>query len=288
LSDERMAHYEAEWQAWMEAEYTGRLGTFFEDIINAIYSVILKPGDLAVDCGANCGLHTFPMSELVGPSGRVVAVEAIPDLAAGLAQRGFPNVDVKATAIGAATGRASFSVVRDGIGYSGLQQRRDLPGDLAGSVDVIEVPVATLDSLLADRRQRVRFVKMDLEGGEFHALQGATSILRDRPLVIFEHDRESAALYGYTSNDWFSLFDTANFAVFDLFGRPFFRSDWHAGGMPWYFIAAARGSADERFVQRRAPGLVRRLYWKKTLRRWLRPRTRARAAINAIRMRPVN
>jgi hypothetical protein len=53
--------------------------------------------------------------------------------------------------------------------------------DLAGSVDVIDVPVATLDSLLADRRQRVRFVKMDLEGD---ALQGATSILRDRPLVI--------------------------------------------------------------------------------------------------------
>ena len=26
---------------------------FFEDIITAIYSAILKPGDLTVDCGAN-------------------------------------------------------------------------------------------------------------------------------------------------------------------------------------------------------------------------------------------
>jgi FkbM family methyltransferase len=276
-----MALHDAERQAWMQAAHTGQLGDFFEGIINAIYSAILKPGDLAVDCGANCGLHTFPMSELVGPSGRVFAVEAIPDLAAGLAQRRFSNVDVKATAIGAAAGRASFSVVRDDIGYSGLQQRRDLPGDLPGSVDVIDVPVATLDSLLADRTQRVRFIKMDLEGGEFHALQGATSILRDRPLVIFENGRESAAnLYGYTSKDWFGLFDTAGFAVFDLFGRPFGRNDWHAGGMPWYFIAAARGSG---FVQRRAPGLVRRFYWEKTFRRWLRPRTRIRAAINAIR-----
>jgi FkbM family methyltransferase len=254
----------------------------FEDVINAIYSDILKPGDLAVDCGANCGLHTFPMSKLVGRFGRVVVVEAIPDLAAGLAQRGFPNIDVQATAVGAAAGRASFSVVRDGIGYSGLQQRCDLPDDLAGSVDVIEVPVATLDSLLADRRQCVRFVKMDLEGGEFHALQGATSILHDRPLVIFENGLENAAnLYGYASEDWFSLFERVDFAVFDLFGRPFCRDNWHAGGMPWYFIAAARGSADERFVQRRAPNLVRRLYWEKTLRRRLRPRTRIRAAINA-------
>jgi hypothetical protein len=125
---------------------------------------------------------------------------------------------------------------------------------------------------------------MDLEGGEFHALRGATSILRDCPLVILENGRESSAnLYGYTSEDWFGLFDTANFAVFDLFGRRFCHNDWHADGMPWYFIAAARGSADERFVQRHTPSLVRRLYWKRTLRRWLRPRTRIRAAINALR-----
>ena len=281
---ECMALDDAERRAWMEAAHTGRLGDFFEDIINTIYSAILKRGDLAVDCGASGGLHTFPMSELVGPSGRVVAVEAIPDLAAGLARRGFPNVDVKATAIGAVTSRASFSVVRDDVGYSGLQQRRDLPSDIAGSVDVIDVPIATLDNLLGDRRQPVRFVKMDLEGGEFHALQGATSILRDRPLVIFENGRESAAnLYGYTSNDWFSLFDTADFAVFDLFGRLFCHNDWHADGVPWYFVAAARGSADESFVQQRVPSLVRTLYRKRSFRRWLRPRTRLRAAINAIR-----
>jgi FkbM family methyltransferase len=278
-----MALHVAERQWWMQAAHTGQVGDFFEEIINAIYSAILKPGDLAIDCGANYGFHTFPMSELVGPSGRVVAVEAIPDLATGLAQRSFPNIDVKATAIGATTGHASFSVVRDDLGYSGLQQRHNLPGDLARSVDVIDVPVVTLDSLLADRRQRVRFIKMDLEGGEFHALQGAASILRDRPLVIFENGRENAAkLYGYTSEDWFSLFDTADLAVFDLFGRRFCRDDWHAGGIPWYVIAAARGSADERFVQRRVPPLVRRLYWRKTFRRWLRPRSRIRAAIKAI------
>ena len=206
---------------------------FFEDIINAIYSAILKPGDLAVDCGANCGLHTFPMSKLVGPSGKVVAVEAIPDVAAGLAQRGFPNIDVKATAIGAAAGRASFSVVRDDLGYSGLQQRRDLPGDLASSVDVIDVPVATLDSLLADRRQRVRFVKMDLEGGEFHALQGATSILRDRPLVIFENGRESAANCTAIRARIGSAFSTRRTSPCSICSAArFCRNDWHAGGLP--------------------------------------------------------
>jgi FkbM family methyltransferase len=139
-----MAHYDAERQAWMQAAYIGQLGDFFEDIIRAIYSAILKPGDLAVDCGASVGIHTFAMSDVIGPSGRVVAIEAIPHLAAALAQRGFPNADVKATAIGAAAGRASFSVVRDSSGYSGLQKRLDLPGDLAGSVDVIDVPVLHL------------------------------------------------------------------------------------------------------------------------------------------------
>ena len=55
-----MALYDAERQAWMEAAQTGRLGDFLEDIIGAIYSTVLKPGDLAVDCGASGGLIPSP------------------------------------------------------------------------------------------------------------------------------------------------------------------------------------------------------------------------------------
>src|SRR5262245_58209822 len=212
--------------AWMRAANTKPLGEFYEQIIRAIYTAILQPGDLAIDCGASHGLHTIPMSDLVGSSGQVLAIEAIPELAEGLALRekrnGDTNIEVGPEAIGSREGRATFSLVKGAPGYSGLRLRDDLPSGLKTSIATIEVTVTTLDGLLANSRHRVRFVKMDLEGGEYHALQGAASILKDhRPLVVFEHGAERAAKwYGYTRDDWFALFEGADLAVFDLLGRP--------------------------------------------------------------------
>jgi len=54
--------------AWIRAANTKPLGEFYEQIIRAIYTAILQPGDLAIDCGANHGVHTIPMSDLVGSS----------------------------------------------------------------------------------------------------------------------------------------------------------------------------------------------------------------------------
>src|SRR5262249_25822552 len=115
----------------------------------------------------------------------------IPELAEGLALRakdnGHTNIEVVAEAIGSREGRATFSLVKGALAYSGLRLRDDLPSGLETSVAAIEVTVTTLDSLLANSQRRVRLVKMDLEGGEYHALQGAASILKDhRPPVVFE------------------------------------------------------------------------------------------------------
>ena len=129
-------------------------------------------------------------------------------------------------------------------------------------------------------------VQLDGEDLRWQPLEYRKATLAD----LLQGVRDGIAFNQHFSDDGASIFRHAcalgceGIVSKRLGSHPFFRSDWHAGGMPWYFIAAARGSADERFVQRRAPGLVRRLYWKKTVRRWLRPRTRIRAeAPNAIR-----
>jgi FkbM family methyltransferase len=253
--------------AWIRTASTKPPGEFYEQIIRAIYTAILQPGDLAIDCGAHHGLHTIPMSDLVGSSGRVLAIEAIPELAERLALRakgnGHTNIEVVPEAIGSREGRATFSLVKDEPGYSGLRLRDDLPSGLETSVATIEVTVTTLDGLLANSRHRVRLVKMDLEGGEYHALQGAASMLKDhRPLVILEHGGEHAAKwYGYTRDDWFALFERADLVVFDLFGRPLLPEHWRFN-IPWYCIAAARGSDDEKFVRSDLRELIRTAHGK--------------------------
>ncbi len=52
------------------------LGGVYEEIIRAFYTNYLQRGDLAVDCGAEIGHHTFPLAKIVGSKGLVYAIDA--------------------------------------------------------------------------------------------------------------------------------------------------------------------------------------------------------------------
>lgn len=40
-----------------------------------LFQQILRPGDIAVEVGANIGAHTVPMAKSVGDSGRIISFE---------------------------------------------------------------------------------------------------------------------------------------------------------------------------------------------------------------------
>ncbi len=250
---------------WFRAGLDEKLGVgeFFERSIEAIYSHLLRPGDTAIDCGANRGRHTFPLSRCVGQSGRVIGVEAVPDLASALRQRlaaeGCHQVALVNQALGSHVGRVTFSFVKGLDGWSGISQRKDLPAWAVPTVEQLDLPMTTLDSIIRDQGlTSVRFVKMDLEGGEYHSLRGGPGMLErpDAPLIIFENGRQvSADLYHYSRDDWFDLFNSAGYRTFDLFGRRFTPDQWSVSGIPWYYIAAKQ-AADVEFVEARIPELV--------------------------------
>jgi FkbM family methyltransferase len=230
----------------------------FEDIIAGLYRAVLAPGDLAVDGGANRGLHSFPMAEQVGPTGQVIAFEPIPWLAESLrqerARRGLPQLEIRQQALADREGGASFHWIRNADGYSGLQPR---PYPMPPEREMIEVETTRLDPLLAGAGRRWRFVKLDLEGGEFRALQGAAEALaRHRPVIVFENARAgSAAAYGYDAESYFSFFEGLGYRLRDLFGRPFSRAEWESPGLPWYFIGAAE-PADQALLDQAVPEIL--------------------------------
>jgi len=146
----------------------------------------LRAGDLAVDVGANKGAYTWWMRRAVGRSGRVVAFEPQPELAAYLravtAAMGWANVMIREAAASDRTGRATLRVPGDGPS----------PGASLESAAVAhagrEIPCATerLDDALA-AAGRVALVKVDVEGHELAVFRGAAGILaRDRPVLLFE------------------------------------------------------------------------------------------------------
>ena len=233
----------------------------FEAIVADLYRAVLRPGDLAVDGGANEGFHAFPLAELVGPPGQVLAFEPIglraETLARAARDRGLPQLQVFAQALAERDGTASFHWIRNDDGYSGLQPRAHYP--FAPEVQLLTVRTVALDGLL-DGRRPWRFCKLDLEGGEFRALQGATRALgRHRPVLVFENDRAgSAHAYGYGPEEFFGFFDALGYRLRDLFGRPFVRAAWDSPGYPHYYIGLHAAVGEHERVERDLPGILRR------------------------------
>jgi len=130
-----------------------------------------KPGQVALDVGANHGYYTLLLADLVGPNGKVHAFEPNPRLAELLGQNialnGYWHVaDARAAAVGDQDG----DVVRPG---------QQLPADLdAAHLALHEVPLVSLDEAVPGRAD---FLKIDVEGAEEAVWRGMQRLIARSP-----------------------------------------------------------------------------------------------------------
>ncbi len=217
------------------------LGKAFEEMIGVVAARLLGPGSVVLDGGANAGLHTIPFAKLVAPYGRVHAIEphaaTVADCRRWAAGTWLDQVvHWHQVALWDSPGRAPLNVATESIAHSSLRFR-----DAARAYAEEEVALAPLDALLP--ATRVDFIKLDIEGAEFHALRGARRLLREsRCPLVFENARAwAAAQFGYTREEFFGLFDALGYALFDAMGDPFGRQAWEGDDTPWYFWAWPQG-----------------------------------------------
>lgn len=170
-----------------------RRGRFYTDEKEyALLDTLLGPGDWALDIGANVGQYTMRMAELVGASGRVIALEPVPDtfslLAANSRLFEYANVSLLNVAASDRVAVASMQIPRFADGLSNYYQAR-----LSLDSDGLAVLTFPIDELSLPG---VRLVKIDVEGHELPALQGMRNLLaRDHPVLIVEtSSQESMAL----------------------------------------------------------------------------------------------
>ena len=143
----------------------------------------LKAGSVFVDIGANVGWHTAVGSSIVGPTGRVYAIEPNPDnarLIAHTVQRNeLTNVELLPFALSERTGFAAF---RSAIGSNGGFAWGNEPSFIDPVVTI--VPTMRFDDLDI---ARVDVIKMDVEGAEPMVLRVALEMIeRDHPVIVFE------------------------------------------------------------------------------------------------------
>lgn len=170
----------------------------YEPAVTAALRSLLKPGDLFLDVGANIGYFTMLGAILVGPAGRVLAVEPNRDncdlMAQSIAANGFTNVTLYPYA--AAEKAQRFQLDTAGAGSNG-RIIDDSPQAVPGSSPPNPVEAVALDELLAGL-ERLDVVKLDVEGAEPRALQGMQQLLeRFRPEILLEF---SPALIEMTSH----------------------------------------------------------------------------------------
>ena len=152
---------------------------------------LVLPGTTAVDLGANVGLYTKVLSELVGHTGVVLSVEPVPQTCAILTSNvrtlRLGNVSILNVAVSNTEGTLTMEVPEYSSGGGNFYRSRVIGDDrLALSPHGMRVAARTLDSIV-EGVPGVSFVKCDVEGHERACLLGAASLLRThRPAWLIE------------------------------------------------------------------------------------------------------
>jgi len=181
-----------------------------------ILHACLRQGDTFLDIGANHGSYSLMAAPLVGSSGTVTAFEPQPRLAS-LLRRSFEanrfrQATVHECACAAQAGEACFYLPSAGSGSAGLYARFSATSDHRR----LTVTTVRLDDAIdwPGLPGRV-LMKLDVEGSELSALQGAEQFLRGRhPTIIFELNPLSAEAAGGTADDVLTFLTSVGYTRF--------------------------------------------------------------------------
>lgn len=161
---------------------------------NEIISRLLRPGDIAIDIGANIGIMTSLMARRAGPTGAVYAFEPHPDTR----RRLEANIDSwAATCLPVAPVTVIPSAVSDQSGSSTLVEPEQFSrnsgiatlqqvGSSKGNEQTSRIDVSTIKfDEWAENLHDIRLVKIDVEGHEDSVLKGMQRCLADKRVYAF-------------------------------------------------------------------------------------------------------
>lgn len=155
----------------------------YETHVASIFRQYLKPGNAVVDIGANLGYFTALAAHLVGPTGQVVSIEPNARNCRYIeATRRHNGFGWQSTHCLAASDRNAALVLNSAYSNGSVSQPAD---SLAILMRSTIVPGVKLDDIL--KLKQLDFIKIDVEGHEWLALQGFQQHLnRFQPLIVSE------------------------------------------------------------------------------------------------------
>ncbi|RYE30638.1 MAG: FkbM family methyltransferase [Hyphomicrobiales bacterium] len=163
------------------------LDGYWEMWLTQFMARLIVPGMHVADVGANFGYYSLLMADLVGPAGRLLAVEPNPPVADTLKRtlnlNGFTSRStVAVAAAGSGEGEGRLMVP------AGEPKNAALVNSATPNHDgaLVAVPIHSLDMLL-HASPRVDFLKIDAEGAEEDIVLGLGQVIeRWRPQIVLE------------------------------------------------------------------------------------------------------
>ena len=174
------------------------LGTTEPDV-QAALDMLLRPGMIVYDIGANVGFHALSAARRIGPEAKVICFEPLPENAKQIeynaASNNFTNIQVITTALGSAEGEAAFWTSKQPT-WGKLASVGTKPDKFAKEV---KVKIRRLDTVVDELKLPPPvLIKMDVEGAEMDVLEGARHTLeRYHPTLLIEAHGTNAAIENF-------------------------------------------------------------------------------------------
>jgi len=150
----------------------------------------LRPGDIAVDVGANVGLLTIPMAKRIGREGQVFAFEPIEEnvlcIKSNLNVNDLNNVVLTNCAVGNFDGKVRMTDNHHSSdSSSGFFHRAT---ELEEGIEVVQIRLDNYFKNILQSDNEIRVMKIDVEGMEIDVLDGLGGLLDCKKIsaVMFE------------------------------------------------------------------------------------------------------
>lgn len=165
---------------WLQDDYyvAGQEGRYEYHLVE-IFKRYIQKDFFVIDGGAHLGMHTLRFSDLV-TEGRVFAFEASPrnyeKLSSTLQHNEIKNVTLY--------NKALYSKNSPAYVIEHFNADQDLVC-MGENDNHKKIEAVTIDSF---NFNKIDFIKLDIEGGEYDAIQGAESLIkRCKPLITYEY-----------------------------------------------------------------------------------------------------
>jgi FkbM family methyltransferase len=170
-------------------------------------------GDTVLDIGANIGYYTLIFAKLVGEHGKVFAFEPDPTNFALLKKNveinGYSNVILVPKAVSNENKKAKLYLCEQNQGMHRVYNS-------VFCNDSIDIEFLRLDDYFQD--DKINFIKIDIEGAEYAAIQGMQNLLnRNREAKLLTEFSPAASLEnGIDSTDYLKILVDLGFNIYSV------------------------------------------------------------------------